>query len=44
VTGISGLALGIRLSGESVNDATLGQMYGDQSLSGEVLASSDLPH
>lgn len=44
MTGISGLALGIRLSGESVNDATLAQMYGDQSLSGEVLASSDLPH
>ena len=35
--------MGLRLSGESVNDAMLAQMYGDQSLSGEVLASSDFP-
>lgn len=39
-----GLALGLRLSGESVNDATLAQMYGDKSLSGELQAAIDLPH
>ncbi|MSP55819.1 MAG: hypothetical protein EXR69_09490 [Myxococcales bacterium] len=38
------LALGLRLSGESVNDATLAQMYGDRSLSGEFQAAIDLPH
>lgn len=44
MTGLTGLALGLRLSGESVNDPTLAQMYGDQSLSGELLASAELPH
>ncbi len=39
-----GLALGLRLSGESVNDATLAHMYGDKSLSGEFQAALDLPH
>lgn len=44
MSAIAGLALGLRLSGEGLNDATLAQMYGDKSLSGEFMAASDLPH
>lgn len=44
MTTLSALALGVRLSGESVADPTLAQLYGDHSLSGELVAASDLPH
>ncbi len=37
------LALGLRLSGESVNDPTIAHMYGDHSISGEITAATDLP-
>ncbi len=42
--GFTGFALGLRLAGESANDPTLGLMYGDRSLSGELVASGDLPY
>ena len=44
MTGLTGVALGLRLAGESMNDPTLGLMYGDRSLSGELVASGDLPY
>lgn len=44
MNGLTALALGVRLSGESVSDPTLASIYGDHSLSGELSASADLPH
>jgi len=44
VNGLTTLALGLRLSGESVNDPTIAHMYGDHSISGELVATTDLPH
>lgn len=44
MTGLTALALGLRLEGESVDDPLLSYLYGDHSLSGELTASADLPH